>query len=108
MAKSDKKPTQDDIQAQIDEIRQDVKTLTETLQSFAANEGRQKIANLSDLAEQAGRTVSRYTNQAVNRVDDGLDDARHRIEEQPLSSTGAALGIGTVLGLVLAGLLGRR
>lgn len=107
MAKSDKQPTQDDIQAQIDEIRQDVKTLTDTLQTFAANQGRQKVSNLSDLAEQAGRTVSRYTDSAFNRVDDTVEDARHRIEEQPLSSTGAALGIGTVLGLVLAGVLGR-
>ena len=108
MAKSDKQPTQDDIQAQINEIRQDVKTLTETLQTVATNQGREKVSNLTDLAEEAGRTVSRYTNSAFNRVDDTVDDARHRIEEQPLSSTGAALGIGTVIGLVLAGLLGNR
>ena len=96
-----------------DSVKRDLKNLKEDVGAV----GREEADRLRDLAAQADEKVraraaelrqraQRYYDEASERFDEYQRYLTERVQERPLQSTGIALGVGVILGLLLAG--GRR
>lgn len=107
-----------------DNVKRDLKTLKEDVGAV----GREEADRLRDLAAQADEKVRARAAELRDRAERYYDEARvrgreyydeaserfdeyqryltERVQERPLQSTGIALGVGVIIGLLLAG--GRR
>ena len=82
-----------------DSVKRDLKNLKEDVGAV----GREEADRLRDLAAQADEKVRARAAELRQRAQRYLTE---RVQERPLQSTGIALGVGVIIGLLLAG--GRR
>lgn len=83
----------DDIPAQIEVLREDVRLLAETVKSQIADTAKEKSAKAKAVASEKAELVK-------NRYEDLTSQAETQIRENPLSSIAIAVGAGVLLGLV--------
>lgn len=79
-----------DLQAQLDTLREDFSELTKTMKTMStdyAREGQQKVR---DGAQQAKAQAAQ-----------GLDQAKQEVEARPYTSMAVAFGVGLVVGKLL-------
>ncbi|MEC8533825.1 MAG: DUF883 domain-containing protein [Pseudomonadota bacterium] len=92
-----------------EDIKADLKTLKEDLKA-GAREETQRLREKAEEAEARLRAKSEEVREqartyydAAERLDEAQRYVVERVQERPLQSTAIALGVGLVLGMLLAG-----
>ena len=89
------------IQKDVEQLKNDVRRLTDTLEKVARtrfDRGRDEVAaRYEDAKHRAGE----LRNEAEERLDESLLRARVTVAERPLTSLGAAMGVGMLMGFLL-------
>ena len=93
----------EDIKADLKTLKEDLKTgareETQRLRDKAA-EAEAKLRAKSDEVREQARS---YYDDAAERFDEAQRYVVERVQERPLQSTAVALGVGVILGMLLAG-----
>ena len=85
---------QDDIPAQLENLKQDVATLASTVKSHVEDAAKTKAANLKETTAETKETIKSQFSQVSA-------DVENRIREKPLTSIATAVGAGMLLSLIL-------
>jgi len=85
----------------------DLKSAAKAVGAKARNVYDSVSDDISHYADDANDRVRRLADQAKGKINDAKNQLSDRISGQPVPAAGIALGIGLVLGLLLAG-AGRR
>jgi ElaB/YqjD/DUF883 family membrane-anchored ribosome-binding protein len=98
----------------VDTAAQDAKKAAETVSEAAAQLATQAERSFADAAKRLEKVVKEsveqiraqsrtYSDNAGERLDEAQRYVVERVREKPLVAAGAALGVGLLLGLLLAG-----
>jgi ElaB/YqjD/DUF883 family membrane-anchored ribosome-binding protein len=90
----------DDIEAQLQAIRDEVTAMTEMLSAFVSD----KVHLFGATAEAAAKEASARARKARERVEHGVEQAEkvldHRVQDHPLQSILMAFGLGLLVSLL--------
>jgi len=89
-----------DVEAQIDQIRQDISSLTKTVAAY----GNGKAGKIVGQAEKASADLAKFSQSALRTVRDEMISAEKGLEShvrnKPIQSIGIAAGIGFLVALM--------
>ncbi len=92
--------TDDDIEAQLQAIRDEVAAMTEMMSTFIS----EKVHAFGATAEAAAKEASARARKACEKMEQGVEQAEkvldHRVQDHPLQSILMAFGLGMLVSLL--------
>jgi ElaB/YqjD/DUF883 family membrane-anchored ribosome-binding protein len=102
MAQSDTKATADDLSKQLDALRADVASLTETLGNMTRAEAREAANGAKRVVRKARDGVEQEYDKLHHQAVEAVDHADALIREKPAMAMGIAAGLGLLVGLMMS------
>jgi ElaB/YqjD/DUF883 family membrane-anchored ribosome-binding protein len=102
MAQSTSKPTPDDLGKQLETLRADVATLTETLGKLTRAEAQDAADGAKRVVDKARAGVAHEYEKVQSQALQAVDHADALIREKPAMAMGVAAGFGLLVGLMMS------
>ncbi|WP_206050359.1 DUF883 family protein [Oceaniglobus ichthyenteri] len=97
-----KTPTTEDLSKQVDELKEDILKLTQTITDLSKAKGQEltgTVRQRADAARAAGEAqIAEFQSQAVA----GFENAEDYVRRNPGTALGIAAGVGVLVGLMTA------
>lgn len=97
-----KSPTVEDLSAQIDTLKADIATLTQTLADLGRARGEELSGSLKNGAAQARAGTEAQIAEAQKQLIAGAETAEDYVRRNPGVALGVAAGVGVLVGLLTA------
>src|SRR6056297_2338123 len=91
--------SESDVRKDVEELRNDVRKLTATLEHLAQSGLASGSARMSEQYERARAQAQDIRARAGEAADTATQQARSAVAERPLGTVAAAVGLGVVIGL---------
>jgi len=102
MAQANPKPTQEDLAQQMQELRDDVASLTKMLGDLTRAEAREAADSAKRAAHKTRESVEHEYEKLHKQAEDAVHHADALIREKPAMAMGIAAGLGLLVGLMMS------
>jgi ElaB/YqjD/DUF883 family membrane-anchored ribosome-binding protein len=102
MAQATTKPTPEDLAKQMQELRDDVATLTTMLGDLTRAEARDAADSAKRAAHKTRESIEHEYEKLHKQAEDAVNHADALIHERPAMAMGIAAGFGLLVGLMLS------